>query len=171
MIERSDKLNNQAILLASDGNYKEAIACFKRAIIIENNNYLLWYNLGITYADSGDSENSKNALRKAWEMNPTNDDVIETLATQCLKMGLLDETVYYCNYGLSVKNENSHLWNLLGVCFFKEEMYIEASESFEMAISLNPYYKDALFNLQDTYKELGNKIGAEEIGLRLKELR
>ena len=28
MIERSDKLNNQAIIFASDGSYKEA-ACYK----------------------------------------------------------------------------------------------------------------------------------------------
>ena len=38
MIERSDTLNNQAIILASDGAYTEAIACFKRAIIIDKEN-------------------------------------------------------------------------------------------------------------------------------------
>ena len=114
MIERSDKLNNQAIILASGGNYTEAIACFKRAIIIEKNNYLLWYNLGLTYRDAGEEENARNALIKAWQINPDNDDVIETLATQCLSMKRMDECVYDCNYGLSLK-ENPHLWNLLGV--------------------------------------------------------
>ena len=35
MIERADTLNNQAIILASDGAYNEAIACFKRAIVLD----------------------------------------------------------------------------------------------------------------------------------------
>ena len=43
MTERADKLNNHAIILAADGEYTEAIACFKRAIIIQRDNYLLWY--------------------------------------------------------------------------------------------------------------------------------
>ena len=65
MTERPDKLNNQAILLASGGEYTEAIACFKRAIIIQRDNYLLWYNLGVTYRDSGDLKNAVSALEKA----------------------------------------------------------------------------------------------------------
>ena len=62
MLERSDTLNNQAIILASDGAYTEAIACFKRAIVIDKNNYLLWFNLGVTYRDAGKLEEAENAL-------------------------------------------------------------------------------------------------------------
>lgn len=171
MIERSDTLNNQAIILASGGNYVESIACFKRAITIDKNNYLLWYNLGITYRDAGENESAREALIQAFQINPENEEVIETLATQCLSMGNLNEAVYYCNYGLELNNANAHLWNLLGVCFFQEEMYIEASEGFEMALSLNPYYADALLNLKDTYSELGNKNGVIECTMRLKEIK
>ena len=53
MTENPDVLNTQAIDLAAKGDYDEAIACFKRAIYMENSNHLLWYNLGITYRDSG----------------------------------------------------------------------------------------------------------------------
>ena len=66
MIERSDVLNNQAISLASEGNFKDAIACFKRAIFIEKENHLLWYNLGITYRDAGDLSNAKKSLETAY---------------------------------------------------------------------------------------------------------
>ena len=43
MIETAARLNNQAILLANAGSYKEAIACFVKAIKIEKNNY---YKIG-----------------------------------------------------------------------------------------------------------------------------
>ena len=41
MKEQSDRLNNQAIILASDGAYSEGIACFRRAMSLERDNYLL----------------------------------------------------------------------------------------------------------------------------------
>ena len=43
--ETAEKLNNQAIILASHGEYTEAIACFVHALTIENDNSLLWFNL------------------------------------------------------------------------------------------------------------------------------
>ena len=84
MLERSDTLNNQAILLASDGAYNEAIACFKRAIIIDKENYLLWFNLGVTYRDAGNLTEAENALETAYRMAPEKEDVAETFATICL---------------------------------------------------------------------------------------
>lgn len=170
MIERPDKLNNQAILLASDGDYTSAIACFKRAILIERDNYLLWYNLGVTYRDCGDFANSYSALLKSHQINPENDDVLETLAAICLELKMPDKTVEFCEEGLERNDSNPHFWNLLGVTFFQEEMFIEASESFEMAVSFNPYYLDALINLHDTYEELGNENGRIECEKRIKEI-
>ena len=78
MIERADTLNNQAILLASDGAYSEAIACFKRAIVIDKNNYLLWFNLGVTYRDAGNLVDAENSLETAYRIAPEKDDVAET---------------------------------------------------------------------------------------------
>ncbi|MCQ2589927.1 MAG: tetratricopeptide repeat protein [Treponema sp.] len=170
MIERSDKLNNQAILLASDGSYTEAIACFKRAIIIEQNNYLLWYNLGVTYRDCGKLEEAVAAMKKAWQLKGDNWDVLETLATLCLQLKKIDDAMYYANVGLHLFPENAHFWNLMGVCFFQEKQYVEASESFELAVSQNPYYEDALYNLRDCYEELGNKKGMMICDQQLKSL-
>lgn len=62
MKENPDSLNSQAIELASQGAYVEAIACFKRAITMVRDSSLLWYNLGITYRDAGMLQLSKDAL-------------------------------------------------------------------------------------------------------------
>ena len=171
MIERSDKLNNQAIIFASDGSYKEAITCFKRAIIIEQNNYLLWYNLGVTYRDCGKLDEAIAAMKKAWDLKNDNCDVLETLATLCLQVKKIKEALYYSNLGLNLFPENPHFWNLMGVCFFQEKLYVEACESFELAVSENPYYVDALYNLRDSYEELGNIKGVKICEDRLKELK
>ena len=67
MRESSEKLNNQAIRFAQRGEYFDAIACLKRAITVENSNFLLWFNLGITYRDAGDFKNAKDSMvRSNW---------------------------------------------------------------------------------------------------------
>ena len=169
MRERPDKLNNQAILLASGGEYTEAIACFKRAIIIERNNYLLWYNLGITYRDSGDLANARASLEKAHQIAPEKQDVLETLSTMCIQQEDYEGSLMYSQEGLENWPENPGFWNLTGVAFFNMEKYDLASESFEHAISLNPYYADALYNLRDTYIQMNNKTGADECTRKLKD--
>lgn len=170
MTERSDTLNNQAIILASDGAYKEAIACFKRAIVIDKDNYLLWFNLGVTYRDAGNLEDAENALEMAYRIAPEKDDVGETYATICLMQKKLSKVQHICMDALDLNPLNPHLWNLLGVTEFQSENYEEASSYFEQAVSINPYYMDALYNLRDTYSVLQNKKGEAACEARIKEL-
>ena len=75
-----------------------------------------------------------------------------------------------CMDSLDLNPLNPHLWNLLGVTEFQSENYEEASSYFEQAVSINPYYSDALYNLRDTYSVLNNKKGEEACDLRIKEL-
>lgn len=170
MIERSDILNNQAIQLASTGNFGDAIACLKRAIFIEQDNYLLWFNLGVTYRDAGDLVNARNSLAAAYKINPLNDDVVETYATICLSLKQYELSINLCEDGIDINPLNSHLWNLMGVCYFQTEDFESAASCFEQAVCINPYYGCALFNLRDTYSELGNEKGASECDSRLKDL-
>ena len=170
MIERADTLNNQAIILASDGAYNEAIACFKRAIVIDKENYLLWFNLGVTYRDAGNLCDAENALETAYRIAPEKEDVAETFATICLMQKKLNKVQEICMDSLDFNPLNPHLWNLLGVTEFQKDNYEEASSYFEQAVSINPYYLDALYNLRDTYSELKNKKGEEACNARIREL-
>jgi tetratricopeptide (TPR) repeat protein len=169
--ENAENLNTQAIELASQGAYPEAIACFKRAISMETANILLWYNLGITYRDSGDLERAKTTLEYANDLaEETDEEILETLSLVCFTLGEMDEAFMYCMDGLDLNDRNPHLWNTLGVLFFNRADYVEAGAAFENAVSLSPYYYDALYNLCDTYIELDNKAGADECERRMAEL-
>lgn len=171
MTEKPESLNNQAIILASDGNYSEAIACFKRALTIESDNSLLWYNLGVTYRDIGELTKARNSFIKAHKIEPNSEDIIEALSTCCLQMKRHAEAYNYSMEGLEYNPMNSHFWNILGVINFQKENYSKASEYFEQAVQFNPYYEDALINLRDTYSELKNKIGFAECQKRIDELK
>ncbi len=164
-------LNNQAILLASQGNFDEAIACLNNAITSESDNFLLWYNLAITYRDKGDYKSSHSAMEQAFRLNPYNEDILEAYSELMIKLKNYDDAIVYCTIGLQENINNTHLWNQIGVIHFNLNDYKGASEAFEHALLINPYYYEALFNLRDTYKELHNKSGYEECCRRLKQIK
>lgn len=170
MQENPETLNTQAIELASQGDYPEAIACFKRAIAIERENYLLWFNMGVTYRDAGDLEGAKQALLQANLINPEDEEVLETLALIYFSLGQTDLALETCLDTLELNTNNAHIWNTIGVLHFSKSNYQDACTSFEKAVTLYPHYYDALYNLRDTYTELGNKQGALECNDRLKKL-
>ena len=132
---------------------------------------MLWYNLALTYRDAGLKKEAKESLLKAHSIEPEDQDVIEELALNLFQSGNLDESIETCMKGLNLNPENYRLWNTRGVNLFNKGDYNEACESFENAVYLNPYYSDGLYNLRDTYKELGNKTGEAECNLKLHELK
>lgn len=170
MREHSDKLNNQAISLATEGHYDEAIACLKRAVVLDRNNSLIWYNLGVTYRDQGKFDEARISLEKAFELNPQSEDICENLAFVCFRMDDKVSALKTVQEGIDYHPMSHRLWNLEGVIFFNDEKYDEAAEAFELAVSIFPFYEDALFNLCDTYEELGNIDGAAVCKMRLKEM-
>lgn len=159
MKENAAQLNAQAINFARNGEYIEAIACFKKAISIDTDNALLWFNLGVTYRDAGQLTLAKEALKKANRLDDSDDEILETLAVINFDLGLKNEALKLCEKGLFLNINNAHIWNTLGVIFFNDEKYEKACEYFEKAVTINPYYYDALFNLRDTYQETGNQAG------------
>lgn len=171
MLENSEQLNNQAIRLAFHGNYKEAIACLKRAITVEKENYLLWYNLALTYRDAGNLKDARNTMEYALRLNRTNEDIINALATICLSMEQYDDAMFYCITGFEVNDMNPRFWNTAGVLHFQIKDYEEAANFFEQAVSISPHYYDALYNLLDTYEQLGNTTGVEECNRKLKAFK
>ena len=171
MTENITALNTQAIEFAENGQYYEAIACLKRAISIERYNHLLWYNLGITYRDAGNLIDAKSALLRAHEIADEDDEIIETLALVCFNQGCSEEALAYCLEGLSANSQNAHLWNTLGVIYFNQNDFPLAQEAFDNAVTINSYYYDALFNLRDTYEELGNTAGYQMCVDQMKNIK
>lgn len=170
MKENAEILNTQAIELAARGDFPEAIACFMRALNIEKSNSLIWYNLGVTYRDFGDLGTAKKTLLTAYEFDNTDEEVLETLSLVCFAQNEIDEAFRYCTDALELNPENAHIWNNIGVLYFTRSEYAHACEAFEKAVTLYPYYDDALYNLHDVYVELGNTAGAEDCQRRLSEL-
>lgn len=165
-----ENLNNQAIQLASEGQYTESIACFHAALHMDQSNYLVWYNLGVTYRDSGDTESAKKAMMTAHQLAPEDEDILENLSVLCYLLNSIDEAFFYARKALALNGDNAHIWNNMGVFWFSRQQFADAAKAFETALSIYPHYIDALINLRDTYEELHNDVGRDECIFRLKQL-
>ncbi|MBB5218608.1 MULTISPECIES: tetratricopeptide repeat protein [Treponema] len=170
MKENVEELNNNAIHLAQKGNFDEAVACFKRALTLDKENYLLWFNLALTYRDAGYIDKAISSMEKAHIMNPEDPEILETLANLNISVDRTQTALQYLFYGLSLNENNDHLWNSLGVLLFQNSEYMSACECFEHAVTINPFYYDAFYNLADCYDELGNKNAAQICREQLKNL-
>jgi tetratricopeptide (TPR) repeat protein len=171
-IENADQLNNQALEFATAGSYPEAIACFKRAITIDAANFLLWFNLGITFREAGNLDRAKGALEQAYFLADDDElissEVVENLAMVCFARKDFSEALEYYEEALAINDQNARCWNNLGVLCFNSSDFPHACNAFEAAVTIDPYYEDALINLRDTYRELGNPTGVAECERKLR---
>ncbi|MDR3170000.1 MAG: tetratricopeptide repeat protein [Treponema sp.] len=161
-METATFLNDSGIALTEANRPYEAIPLFRKALIMEPGNPLLWMNLGIAQQRTGAYEEAISSFHRAIGIE-------DNLADAWLSMGLIyyeleqfdmSESCYH--EALERDRGDPKIWNNLGVLYFTEGSYEEARHCFEEAISLSPLYYDALYNLRDTCRELEDYRAAAE---------
>jgi tetratricopeptide (TPR) repeat protein len=129
---------------------------------MEPENPLLWLNLGIAQQKTGEYNEAIESFQKAVVIE-------DDLAEAWLSMGLiyyeikefeLAEECYLS--ALSNNEDDPKIWNNLGVLYFSERNFEDARSCFERSVSILPQYHDALVNLRDTCRELGDFRAAAE---------
>jgi len=155
-------LNNSAVALTEANQPFEAIPLFREALTLEPENPLLWLNLGIAQQKTGEYPSAIDSFQRSLIID-------ENLAEAWHSMGLiyyelndfeLAEECY--RSALSRNDKDPRIWNNLGVVYFNKDNFEKARSCFEKSISLCPQYYDALFNLRDSCRELGDFRAAAE---------
>jgi tetratricopeptide (TPR) repeat protein len=161
-METAALLNDSGIALTEANRPYEAIPLFRKALAMEPGNPLLWLNLGIAQQRTGDYNEAIESFHRAIAID-------DELAEAWLSMGLIFyeteefELAEECYRSALARNENDpKIGNNLGVLYFTEGSFEEARRCFEESVTLYPHYYDALFNLRDTCRELGDYRAAAE---------
>lgn len=169
-MDNAASLNDSGIALTEANRPLEAIPLFRRALIMEPKNPLLWLNLGIAQQRIGEYGDALESFQRAALYD-------SELADAWASMGLIHyeleqfaeaEECYYL--ALERDPDSPKIWNNLGVLYFSEGSYEEARHCFEEALSLLPIYYDAIYNLRDTCRELEDYRAAAEFERVLSEL-
>jgi tetratricopeptide (TPR) repeat protein len=163
-METASFLNDSGIALTEANRPYEAIPLFRKALIMEPENPLLWLNLGIAQQRTGDYDEAVDSFQRAVCID-------DDLAEAWVSLGLIYyeteqfEMAEECYQTALMRDENApKTWNNLGVLYFVEGSFEEARHCFEEAVSLSPLYYEALFNLRDTCRELEDYRAAAEFG-------
>lgn len=75
------------VLFYADSSYDKAEDCFRSALSVRPNDFLLWNRLGATLANGGKSVEAIEAYHKALELRPTFTRAIYNLSVSCLNLG------------------------------------------------------------------------------------
>ena len=161
-METATNLNDSGIALTEANRPNDAIPLFRKALVMEPGNPLLWLNLGIAQQHAGEYEEAIESFHRALGID-------NAIAEAWLSLGLIYyeiEEFELCrecyNSAIHCDDANPKIWNNMGVLCFAEGNLSEARNCFEEAVSLAPHYYDALFNLRDTCRELGDYRAAAE---------
>lgn len=170
MEETAKFFNDEGAKLASEGFHKEAIAYLKKGLDIEPDNSLIWFNLGLSYYALKQKDESRTAMIYSLYYNPADADAWDSLGVILFEMGDFKNSARAYKEALKLEPYVGRIWNNYGSLLFAVSEYKEACRAFESALSLDSDLPDAVFNLKDTYLELGMKDKAEICAGILKQM-
>jgi tetratricopeptide (TPR) repeat protein len=161
-METASFLNDSGIALTEANRPYEAIPLFRKALIMEPENPLLWLNLGIAQQRTGEYEEAAGSFQRAVYIDDNLTEAWVSLGLIYYEMEQFD-LAEECYQTALLRDENApKTWNNLGVLYFVEGSFEEARQCFEEAVSLSPLYYEALFNLRDACRELEDYRAAAE---------
>jgi tetratricopeptide (TPR) repeat protein len=162
MMETAALLNDSGIALTEANRPYEAIPLFRKALIMEPENPLLWLNLGIAQQRTGDYDEALGSFQRSVCIS-------NIIADPWVSMGLIYyeleqfDTAEECYHEALQRDDRApKTWNNLGVLYFVEGSYEEARHCFEQAVSLSPLFSEAMYNLRDACRELEDYRAAAE---------
>jgi len=161
-METAAALNNSGIALTEANRPYEAIPLFQEAIAMEPGNPLLWLNLGIAQQKTGDYSEAIESFQHSVIIDDGLGEAWHSLGLIYYEMQEFELAQDCYISALNCNDNDPKIWNNLGVLFFNENNFEEARNCFEKSVSLCPQYYDALLNLRDTCRELGDYRAAAE---------
>ena len=161
-METANYLNDSGIALTEANRPNDAIPLFRKALIMEPENPLLWLNLGIAQQRTGDYEDAVESFNRALSIDGSLSEAWMSMGLIYYEMECFDSSEQCYHAALEHDEWNPRIWNNCGVLYFTQGIFEEARTCFEEAVSLAPHYYDALYNLRDTCRELGDYRAAAE---------
>ena len=155
-------LNNSAVALTEANQPFEAISLFRQALSLEPENPMLWLNMGIAQQKTGEYAEAIESFQRCLVIDDEIVEAWQSLGLIYYEINEFDLSEQCYLSALSRFDNDPKTWNNLGVLYFNQENYEEARSCFEKSVSLCPHFKDALFNLRDTCRELGDYRAASE---------
>ncbi|HYJ89860.1 MAG TPA: trypsin-like peptidase domain-containing protein [Pyrinomonadaceae bacterium] len=142
------------------GEFKDALDAYKQAAKLDDGNADTQYALGLTYNKLGRTDEEILAYRRALAIKPDHANSIEHLGLALFKNKRYADAATEFEQ-LKTYKPDEKTFNYLGESYFEEGKAEDSLDAFNNAVSYNPDFDRARFNLGRAYLKLGNREMAQ----------
>jgi len=145
--QHSDTLHLLGILSYQQGELHSAFDYITRAIQIQDDKPLYFFNLGLVHQKLTNVEEAIGAYRRAIELKPNYEEAYTNLGNVLRSKGDLTAAIMAYREALRVKPDSSSGYNNLGVALKEQGHRNEAIKAYRTAVRLNSKNAEAHCNL------------------------
>jgi tetratricopeptide (TPR) repeat protein len=142
------------------GEYKDALDAYKQAVKLDGDNADTQYALGLTYNKLSRTDEEILAYRRALALKPDHANSIEHLGLAYFKNKRYADAATTFEQ-LKIYKPDEKTYNYLGESYFEAGKAEQSLDAFNNAVSYNPDFDKARFNLGRAYLKLGNRDMAQ----------
>jgi len=152
------------IALGELGRYEEEIKSYDKALEINPDEHLAWYNRGIALEELGRYEEAIKSHDKALEINPDDDNSWNSRGLALAKLRRYEEAIKCYDKALEINPDDDYAWYNKACAYALQNNIDLALENLKKAISLNPECRKIAKNDEDFDSIRDNQCFQELIG-------
>lgn len=143
------------LLLDNMGQTDEGIAQLKKALLLDPENHLISYDLGVMYAKKEDFANSAVYSEKALKM-PDFAEAYNNYGYALAHLGEFQKAMDAINKSLAIKPDSAAALDSRGFAHFGMGKYNEALADYRKALELDPTIGEIYQHMAEAYEKLEN---------------
>jgi tetratricopeptide (TPR) repeat protein len=162
---------NLGIALASQGDIKDAVLHFNRALHFNQDDAKSINNLGKILTAQGNLSEAIQDFHKALQLQPDDVKILNNLSVALADQGQVNDAVQDLDHALRLEPEDADTFYHLGNIYAARSDYDDATQNYEQALDINPDFAEARCNLGLTLArqgKLADAIEQYEQAIRLK---
>jgi tetratricopeptide (TPR) repeat protein len=152
--------DQRAMLLASQGNFREAEACYRHALGLLPDHAGLHHNLGSVLQQQGKAEEAAACYRRALALKPDYAKAYCSLGTVLDRLDKRDEAIQMYRRAIELEPNFAEAHSNLGLALHGQGALDDAAVSYRRAIELSPNLVEAHYNLASALKKQGKHAEA-----------
>jgi tetratricopeptide (TPR) repeat protein len=133
------------------GNFAAAEDLYQKFVELQPNNVVALANLGVSQFRQGKLTAAQLALEKALAVDPKDAFTLTTLGAVMIEQNRIEDAIGYLERANESQADDAITLNYLGVASSQLGQFGKAEQSLRRAITVNPEYAEAHFNLAVIY--------------------
>ena len=152
-----DSWYNKGVYLSNLGRYEEAIIAFDNALKINSTSPNSWFNKGLCLYYLSRFDESIECYEKVLIYDSNSLDALKNISITLGEAGRSKEALKYLDKLLKIQPRNLFIICLKAYNLATLECYEESLETFELALSIDSSYEEALKGKKRVLEELNNQ--------------